>query len=395
MPRDRWLLPLAIVAGLLFFGSLGRLWPLARTDLTVPPNNLAARAREVLSSRGFDVDGYTAATQLDVDGGALDYAERTFGRERTQQWIAEGLPLVSYDVLLRKRGEPDSLSVTLGADGALYGWSKEMQEDEPAASVDVDRARELALDALSRGLGLDRSEWNEAGVSTRDRPARVDTVFTFERYVSTDPELRERAFAVVAGSEVVSAWRTLVVPGPAARQARARQAAPQALWYVGLILLSAAVVGAFAVFLRRLRDGSVRLGPAALWSTIVFLCAFGTQFLQDYNLLAAWDPLWPRWISGLRYLVLTSQDQVWTFIVLLAVIAAGDELDRRAGAGRGETLWLVGRGRLTDPRVGRSVARGFLVGLVCGGVLTASVFALTWTLARGRRSSREGSSSTH
>jgi hypothetical protein len=381
-PRDRWLIPLALVAGLVFFSSLGRLWPLADADLTVPSARLDARARQALAERGFDPTGYTWASALDVDERSLDYVEQTFGRDHAQALLTEGLPLVTYPVLYRKRGEPNSLSATLHPSGAVVGWSRELQEDEPAAEATTDQARALATAELAEGLGLDVAAWHEAGVSTRERPARVDRVFTFERTVSAEPELRERAFVVVAGDRVVSAYRAVVVPGPAAREARSREAAPQALWYVGLILLSAAVVGAFTVFLVRLRDGSVRLGPAALWSTVVFVCAFGTQFLQDYSLLAAWDPLWPRWISALRYLVLTSQEQVWTFIVLLAVIAAGDELDRRAGAGRGETLWLVGHGRLADPRVGRSIARGFLVGLLCGGTLAAGALAFEAAGAR-------------
>ena len=382
-PRDRWLLPLAVVAGLVFVSSLGRLWPLADADLTVPRDRLASSAREALASKGFELSGYTAATALSVDDSALEYVERAFGRARAQAHISEGMPLVTYTVLFRKRGEPDSLSATLDYHGRLVGWSKEMQEDEPGAEATIDAARALAHAELAEGLGLDVAAWREAGVATRDRPARVDRVFTFERFVSEAPELRERAFVVVGGDRVVAASRSAVVPGPAAREARAREAAPQALWYVGLILLSAAVVGAFTVFLVRLRAGSVRLAPAAFWSTVVFVCAFGTHFLQDYSLLAAWDPLWPRWISALRYLVITSQEQVWTFIVLLAVVAAGDELDRRAGANRGETLWLVGRGRLTDPRVGRSVWRGFLVGLLCGATLALSALAVA-ELAGGR-----------
>jgi hypothetical protein len=33
---DRWLWPLALACGVLFFLSLGRLWPLADADLTRP-----------------------------------------------------------------------------------------------------------------------------------------------------------------------------------------------------------------------------------------------------------------------------------------------------------------------------------------------------------------------
>jgi hypothetical protein len=167
-----------------------------------------------------------------------------------------------------------------------------------------------------------------------------------------------------------------VVPGAGDRAARARTAPVRALQTAGFALLAAGVIGAFTVFLLRLRDGSVRLGRAAFWSAVVFTCAFLTNALADASLFAAWDPLWPRWVATLARLGDASQGTVWTLIVLLALIAAGDALDRESGAGRGDTLWALGRGRLTDPAVGLASARGFAVGLVCGGVMAASVALL-------------------
>ena len=52
------------------------------------------------------------------------------------------------------------------------------------------------------------------------------------------------------------------------------------------------------------------------------------------------------------------------------------KLDRESGVGRGASLWALGRGRFTDPSVAAASGRGFLVGLVCGGVLVGSVLAL-------------------
>src|SRR5207248_4927778 len=67
----------------------------------------------------------------------------------------------------------------------------------------------------------------------------------------------------------------------------------------------------------------------------------------------------------------------WMFVVLFALIAAGDALDREAHAHRGDTLWALGRGRVADSAVGLASARGFAIGLLCGGVLTAAVLAVS------------------
>jgi hypothetical protein len=58
---------LALAAGALFFASLDELWPLARTDLARPADELRAEAREILARRGFDLTGYRAADVLTAD----------------------------------------------------------------------------------------------------------------------------------------------------------------------------------------------------------------------------------------------------------------------------------------------------------------------------------------
>jgi hypothetical protein len=189
---------------------------------------------------------------------------------------------------------------------------------------------------------------------------------------------------VVSGDRVTAARRWLVVPAAGERAARAREAPVRALQTVGFALLVVGAIGALAVFLLRLRDGSARLARAAYWSAIVFACAFVTGALADYALLAGWDPLWPRWIARFTTLAGESQGTAWMFVVLFAFIAAGDALDREVtgagdAGGRGATLWRLGRGGIADPAVGMASLRGFAVGLVCGGVMAATVWLLQRT----------------
>lgn len=436
---DRWLWPLAALAGLLFFASLGRLWPLADTDLTLPRGTRVARAAETLVGRGLlraaaDTSAYVVATRVHVDEAALDYVQRAFGRDAAQALVRAGAPLAMHDVLLRRAGDPDGLSVTLHPAGGTLAWSRGVQDDAPGARLPLDSARLLARSALRGALGggplvdstgrpldaapgerlafvppdrarslaelWDAAPWVETGASSRVRPSRVDHTLTFERLVrvaadgtpttalagapgpagASPDELRERAVLVVSGDRVTGARRALVVPAAGDRAARARAAPERALQTAGFALLVVGAIGALAVFLLRLRDGSARLGRAAYWSGIVFTCAFVTQALADYTLLARWDPLWARWIATLSELAWQSQGTAWMFVVLFAFIAAGDALDREVTAGtrapRATTLWRLGQGGVADPEVGLASARGFAVGLVCGGVMAATVLAL-------------------
>jgi hypothetical protein len=355
------------------------------------------------------------ASRLSVEEGALDYVERSFGTAGAQALVRAGATLVAYDVRLQRAGDPDARAVTLHADGALLGVSTGVQDDAAGARLDAEPARTLARAALAgllrvrvapddTGAGALAADlarapaaaagapgwvptleerwrtapWREIGASARARPLRTDHTFTYERVLAARPELRERAVAVVSGGRVTAVRRWLVVPAAGERAARARRAPLAALQTAGVALVVVGAIGALAVFLRRLRAGGVRLGRAAYWAAIVFACALATNALMAYDLLAAWDPLWPRWIASLVELAWRSQGTAWMFVLLFAFIAAGDALDRDLGAGRGETLWRLGRGRLADPAVGRATLRGFAVGLVCGGVMAASV----WLLAR-------------
>jgi hypothetical protein len=431
---DHWLWPIAAAAGLLFFLSLGRLWPLAEADLSVPRATLVARAAAALARQGIlaraaDTTDFAIATRLATDEGSLDYVERTLGRDAAQTLIRGGAPLVAHEVLLKRAGDPDARWAMLHPDGTLRGWSRGVQDDAAGARLPVERARAIAGDALTRGLGgvLRDSAWTgaatagalaeawrdapwvETGAASRERPARTDHTFTYERLVrprgdafaavspttpadaspaasagGTRAELRERAQLVVSGDRVTFARRWLVVPASGDRAARARAAPVRALQTAGFALLVVGAIGALAVFLLRLRDGSARLGRAAYWSGIVFACAFLTGMLADYALLAGWDPLWPRWVARFTSLAGQSQGTAWMFVLLFAFIAAGDALDRQVtgageAGGRGATLWRLGRGGIADPAVGLASARGFAVGLICGGVMAATVWLLERT----------------
>ncbi len=373
---DSLLVVLALAGGVLFFASLGRIWPLARADLTVRPAEVERRARSFLAERGRRIDTFDSATRLAVDDAALDYVERTFGRERAQSWIADELPLVSYRASFKKAGDPDAYAVSLHPGGRALGWSRELEEDEPGQRIGAEPARDLARRELDEGLGLDPSEWEEKSVALRELPNRRDHSFTFERTLSESPELRERAVVLVAGHEIASAYRTIVVPGPARREATARAAPGRALMAVGIALLACGAVAAFVVFLRRLMDGTARLGRVGVWICVLAAMQIVTLLLQTARRFAEWETLWPRWVSSLETLVYDTAGQSWLLLVLLALFCAGEALDRESGAGRGASLWALGRGRIADPAVAAASARGFLVGLLCGGVLAASVLGL-------------------
>lgn len=374
---DLWLLLVAAACGVLFVASLGSIWPLVDTDLNADGTALERGARVFLAEeRGFDLDGYRSASRMWVNGPALDWVESAFGQARAQAWIRDGLPLARYFVYFKKRGEVVWYVVDVHAEAGVQGWWRWTEEDEAGARLDVEEARGLVRAAIADSLRLDPADWQEKAVSTDALPERTDHRFTFERILSEEPELRERLRVTVAGERVIAARRSVPVPPAAEREARAAEAPERVLQTVGFALLALAALAAFFEFLWRLRDGTVRLGRAVFWPAVIFVCLIGTYLLQPSLLFLEWEPLWPRWVSSLQYLVQRTIFEQWMLLALLAVIAAGDALDRAGGFGRGESLWALSRGRLGDPAVGAASLRGFLVGLVCGAALAGSVLTM-------------------
>ncbi|HUP64919.1 MAG TPA: CPBP family intramembrane glutamic endopeptidase [Thermoanaerobaculia bacterium] len=383
-PRDRSdlvLLIAAILAGAFFFFSLDALWPLATVDVTREPAGVEAEARTFLRARGVSIDGAEAAARLHVDERLLDYLQRSFGLDETRALIRR-LPVYRYIVVAKQRGNPDVAFVAVDPAGGIIGWGRTLQEDAPGARLEADAALALARTAASH-LGIDTSDWDSRGVSTTERPERRDHYFTWERTISTEPELRERLWVEVAG-EVATADRRLVVPDSAVRDARRRAAPNSALFVAGALGAAFAGLVALALFLTHLRRGTVALRPAAILVGIVALSFLTIQALRPADLLQQWDPLWPRWIATFQSLALSAAGGAWIAFILFVVIAAGDALDRESGARRGASLWLAAAGKLTDPAVGRASLRGFLVGLLSGAALSAAVlllerFAGGWT----------------
>ncbi|HVT45157.1 MAG TPA: CPBP family intramembrane glutamic endopeptidase [Thermoanaerobaculia bacterium] len=380
---DVVLLLAALAAGILFFASLDRLWPLPPIELTASPDVLVPKARAFLIERGFEVTEHAGASRLEVDDPILDYLVRSFGRDATQEWIREGRAVYYYLVSFKKENDPDSYWALLHPLAGVVGWGRTVQEDAPGARVDIGTARRAAFAAVEASVGWRLDELTEWGQTERERPARRDHFFVYEQYLSRTPELRERVSVTLTGGELTAVRRELVLPESGRREAREREAPVTALQMIGFLSIGLSAVGALVVFLTHLQTRKIRLRPAAGLVGVIALFFLTTQALRSADLLRQWDPLWPRWIATLQSLGISLAQGAWIALALFVVVAAGDALDREGGGGKGETLWLAVRGRFFDRRVGVASLRGFLIGLLCGGALTVTIVLLERVAAAG------------
>lgn len=373
-----WLVALSLAAGALFFVALPQLWPLTDTPLDLPPEARHASARDLLEGLGHDLDGFAAASALRSDEPALRYIERAFGRDEAQRLIREGLPIIGYRVQFKQRGNPTTYVVRLQDAGRIHAWSVHVEPDEPGAQLDAFAALSLAEDALQRRFEIDLARYELRSEAAIERPARRDHTFSFRRVHVAEPELRERVTVTVAGDRVTFARRQLIVPAEAERAERASEAPSYGLQSVGFLLVAVAVLGAFVIALDGLRKGRVHLRRVIFWPAVVLVGQIVVHLLDRAMLFNAWDPLWPRWLSDFDATVFAALQTAYLLLVLVGVVAAGESLDTELPRRRGESLWLLARGKLTHPLVTAASGRGFLVGMLCGGTM---VVALNLVLA--------------
>jgi len=352
---------------------------LAPTDLVADRQQLESDARRFLEERGFELEGFRSSSQLTVATQALDYVDQTFGRQRTNELITDGLPLVYYLAFFKKRDERVSYTVRWHPEADVIGWSRWTEEDEPGPFLETEQARGLAHDAIDQALSLDLADFEERAASSTDQDFRRDHSFRFEATLGSSPELRERILIRVAGDRVVTATRSIQVPASARREARRAEAPGRALETIGLVMMALTIVGAFFVFLIRLRSGEVRLARAMILPSVVFVCLLGTYALETPTLFRLWEPLWPKWVADFRYLSSRAGEALMIGLLLLIAVGGGDALDRESGAGRGDSLWNLATLRI-DRSVARASGRGFLIGLLCGGVMTLSILVMQATV---------------
>jgi hypothetical protein len=362
-----WLWVLAALCGVLFFWRAPTLWPLVRTDVRLPDGVVLARARAVLRSVGLSADGSNGRVTFSLYEHQVDFLDQTFGREEAQRRIALGAPVVWYSVALSRPGDFHVHRFDLHPNGKLLHYSTHIEDDDPPIP-DTPIAEPLARARLGQLLGDDLSSWRNISVARREQPVYVERTFVYERLL--EKGLRERATIEFAGPRVIRVWRNLVTP-PGWRRAQGPvDNARETLGAIGLLLFAPMVLVGAGVFLFQLRAGTARLrGPARLSGGAFLLLVLSEvlRFSEDY-------PRIPDYLELFRKLVGVFATYGWTFALLFAVISTGDALNSTTG--RGKTLEAFSRGNWRAPGVAAASRNGFLIGLVCGGLMAAVIWLL-------------------
>ena len=375
---DLYLLGAAVLGGCLFLASRPHLWPDTELDLVVSSSELESRARSHDDAVGLPSGAWEAASRLDLDVPALSWIESTRDVAEVRNLLHAGLPLYRHVVQFKRSGDPSTISVYLLPDGSLEGWDRTVEDDVAGSRLDSAQAWEKARIWILLHLREDLNDWQLHSHSRRNLDDRVDHEFLLERLRPDAPEVRERMHVRIAGEVVTEALREVVVPPSFLRERRSRQAPEDFVRILALTLFSTLGCAAFLIKLKGLRKGLVGLKVPSIGAALVLVCLGLARVLRPARILELWDPMGPQWMAAVRVLLTGVINDLLPAIMVFAFLAAADALDREAPRHRGIGLRNFLKLQWQHVDVGHASLRGFLLGLVAGGILAGATWALSF-----------------
>lgn len=374
---DLILLGAAVLGGVLFLSARPHLWPETGLDLVVGSRTLEERALAHDDAVGLPPGDWKAASRLDLDVPALSWLETTHDARTVHGLLQAGVPVYRHVVQFKRSGDPSTVSVYLRPDGRLDGWVRTREDDVPGPRLDSASAWQKAHAWLRLHLDENLDDWTLRSHARRDLDVRSDHDFLFERSRPEDASVRERMHVEVAGEDVIQAQREVVVPPSFLRECRAKKAPADFVSTLGLTLFATLGCVAFVIKLLGLRKGLVGLRVPAIGAGVVLFCLGLSRILRPARIMELWDPMGPQWMAVGRILLGSVINDLLPALMVFAFLGASDALDRTAPRHRGIALRNCLRLRWRHVDVGHASLRGFLLGLVAGGVLACA----TWLLA--------------
>lgn len=375
---DLILLGAALLGGSLFLATRSQLWPETGLDLVVGAGALEERARLHDDAVGLSQGDWSAAARLDLDVQALSWLESTRSVGDVRSLLQAGAPVYRHVVQFKRRGHPSTITVQLRPDGSLDGWTATREDDVSGPRLDSAAAWNKARTWLLLHLDEDPALWLLRSHAREDLDSRSDHEFLLERTRRDDPSVRERMRIEVAGGDVIQASHEIVVPPSFLRERRAARAPSDLVGTLALSLFASLGVAAFLIKLRGLREGLVGLRVPAAGAALVLVCLGLARILRPARIMELWDPMGPQWMAMARILFGGFVNDLLPAVLVFAFLGASDALDRAAPRHRGIALRNFLRLRWNRVDVGHASLRGFLLGLVAGGVLATATWALSF-----------------
>lgn len=264
-------------------------------DFTASRQRSVETAAVFLRSAGFDVATYRhAASTLDrTDPAAAAYLLESGGLALAKEVYRDRVPTPLWRTRFFVPGQKEEYVVSIDpARGSVVGFTRELPEDAPGATLEKEEALERA-ERFAASMGQDPKGGELKEQTSKDEKARRDHTLVWEYAVPGGREARVRYAVVVQGDTVGSWTRSVKIPEEWRREREKETALTVLLKWLKVPFLGLVVGFAIVVFIQKVRGREVPWKLALIAGAIFALCAAARSALSIGRIWMTYDTSFP------------------------------------------------------------------------------------------------------
>lgn len=364
-----------LAAFLIFFRAA---FPTASLDFRVDRTQAESAAVQFIEDRGLSLDDYTGSTVFGGDQMAAVFLQKTLGMEKANELMKGAVPTWRWRSRWFRSAEKEEMTVALGADGGLLGFSHAIEEAAAGADLPADSAKVMA-ESFVAGLGVDLSALEEVEASSEKKDNRTDHYLEWKvkdysvQWDPEDPEAGEATlrYAVrVQGDEIGYYRHYLKVPERFSRNIEKETGLGQLLTIVSFVLILLTMIAAGVMIALRGRGANIPWRMFVSVSIIVGTLAL-LNVINSFPVAKISYPT--EWTYGTYIGFFVAGAVVGALAYALWILLTGMSGHVMASDTYPDSLGSfrdIAAGRITSRRVGFSCIVGYGLGLFFLGYLT-------------------------
>ncbi len=285
--------------GVLFtFAYFPKAYPIANVKISMSRQQALTRALQLAEQEGWGPAPCQQAATFSLDSELQHFVELEAGGVDAFNELLEGDLYAPYKWIVRhfKENEKTETVLRFTPDGRFYGFTQQLPENQPGASLAVDSALAIARTGAHK-WGIDLSPYALIEKSLEKRiGGRTDHLFTFER---SDQKLGEglyRLAVTVSGAQVTGLQHYVKVPEAFERRYQEMRSTNDTLASVALFAVAVlyGLLGIGFGLFYLLKERWLQWRTALLWG-------LGIGLLQALAQLNQWPLLWMGYDTAISY----------------------------------------------------------------------------------------------
>jgi membrane protease YdiL (CAAX protease family) len=301
-------------------------FPQASIDLKYSKEQITAKAREFLVSRGLDPRNRRNLTLFDDTPLARYYLERELGTAEANRLMSGPVSVWRWRARWFRPPEQEEFVVWLSPDARLVGFDHVLPESAPGERLTKESARAEAERFLKQVTGAPHRLIEEKLI---ERPNRLDYEFTWELDGFRAKDATYRREVVVRGGSVASYREFLYVPEQWERDFQAQRSRNALFQTLAESLYVPLGIAAIATILHFVRRRDLRWRPLLAIAGVVGVLNIGNEYNNLPFFLDRMPTSSPLPQSILLGLLQGLGAGVGVFFYVILAAAAGEPLYRR------------------------------------------------------------------